>query len=203
MSSKQKADVAIVLLAAGASNRFGRPKQLIQFEGHSLLRYLAGVALASNAASVYIVLGAYADFLKHQLHGLKVQTVVNSDWNVGISSSVRRGVQEISRSMKAALIILCDQPYITSQLLNRMMETFEKTRKLIVACEYENSLGVPALFDRKLFSELENLSGDRGAKQVILRHRNEVTSVPFPEGSIDIDTPKDFPDTKHSFQEDI
>jgi len=105
--------------------------------------------------------------------------------------------------MKAALIILCDQPYITSQLLNRMMETFEKTRKLIVACEYENSLGVPALFDRKLFSELENLSGDRGAKQVILRHRNEVTSVPFPEGSIDIDTPKDFPDTKHSFQEDI
>lgn len=199
MNAKHKADVALVLLAAGASNRFGRPKQLIQFKGHSLLRHLAEVALASNAASVHIVLGAYAEFLKHQLHGIKVRTVVNPDWNFGISSSVRTGVKDLSRSVKSALIVLCDQPYVTSQLLNRMMETFEETKKLIVACEYENSLGVPALFDRKLFGELENLSGDRGAKQVIMRHRNEVATIPFPEGSIDIDTPQDFPDTKHSF----
>ena len=167
------------------------------------MRHLAEVALASNAASVHIVLGAYADFLKYQLHGLKVQTVVNSDWNVGISTSVRKGVQNLSRSAKAALIILCDQPFVTSQLLSTMIETFEKTKRLIVACEYENSLGVPALFDRKLFGELATLSGDRGAKQVIMKHRNDVASIPFPEGSIDIDTPRDLPGTTHSFQEDI
>lgn len=198
MSGRHKTDVALVLLAAGASNRFGRPKQLIPFKGHSLLRHLAEVALASNAASVHIVLGAYAEFLKHQLHGLKVRTVVNPDWNSGISSSVRTGVKDLSRSVKAVLLVLCDQPYVTSLLLNGMMETFEKTKKLIIASEYENSLGVPALFDRKLFGELETLSGDRGARQVIMRHRNEVASIPFPEGSIDIDTPQDLPNTKHS-----
>jgi len=198
-----KSATSIILLAAGASNRFGRPKQLIPFKGHSLLRHLAETALASNAASVHIVLGAYADFLKHQLHGLKVHTIVNSDWNLGISSSVHAGVKDLGRSVKAALIILCDQPYVTSKLLNRMMETFEKTKKLIIACEYKNALGVPALFDRKLFGKLENLSGDRGAKQVIMKHRNDVASIPFPEGSIDIDTPEDLPDTKHSIQEDI
>lgn len=167
------------------------------------MRHLAEVALASNAASVHVVLGAYAEFLKHQLHGIKVQTVVNPDWNLGISSSLRAGVKDLGRFVKAALIILCDQPYITSQLLNSMMETFEKTKKLIVACEYENSLGVPALFDRKLFGELEKLSGDRGAKQVIMSHGNSVASIPFPNGSIDIDTPEDFPETTRSFQEDI
>ena len=193
-----KSSTSIILLAAGASNRFGRPKQLIPFKGHSLLRHLAEVGLNSNAASVYIVLGAYADFLKHQLHGLNVGTVVNPDWNSGISSSVRTGVKDLSQSVKAVLLVLCDQPYVTSQLLNGMMETFEKTGKLIVACEYENSLGVPALFHRNLFGELENLSGDRGAKQIILKHRKEVACVPFPEGTIDIDSPKDLPDTKHS-----
>jgi molybdenum cofactor cytidylyltransferase len=194
-----KSSTSIVLLAAGASNRFGRPKQLIPFKGHSLLRHLAEVGLNSNASSVHIVLGAFADFLRHQLHGLKVESVVNPDWNSGISSSVRRGVQNLDRSVKAALIILCDQPYVTPQLLNKMIEAFEKTKKFIVACEYENSLGVPALFGRKLFGELENLSGDRGAKQVIMKYRNDVASIPFPEGSIDIDTTSDLPDTRQSF----
>ncbi len=198
-----KSTTSIALLAAGASIRFGRPKQLIQFQGRSLLRHLAEICASSNAGEVYVVLGAYAELLRHQLHGLRLRTILNLDWNSGISSSLRFAIKNLDRTTGALLVVLCDQPYITSQLLNRMMEKFEKTKKLIVACEYENSLGVPALFDRKLFDELENLAGDRGAKQVIMKHRNDVVAVPFPEGSIDIDTPKDLPDTKHSFQEDI
>ena len=144
-------------------------------------------------------MGAYAELLKHQLHGLDIRTVVNSNWNSGISSSLHAAIKSLDRSTKAILIVLCDQPFVTTQLLNRMLETYERSGKSVVACEYENSLGVPALFDRKLFGELKNLSGDRGAKQVIMRHRNEVASIPFPEGSIEIDTPKDLPDIKHSF----
>lgn len=203
MSEGHKAGVAVVVLAAGASNRFGRPKQLIPFMGNSLLRHLTQVGAASTAESVLVVLGAYAEFLKHQLHGLKVRTVVNPDWNSGMSSSVRAGIQGLARTVKGALLVLCDQPYVTSRLLDRMIETFEKTKKLIVACEYENSLGVPALFDRELFGELEKLSGDRGARQVIMRHRNDVAAISFPEGSIDIDTPQDIAFAKHPFQEDI
>ena len=190
-----KTTTSVILLAAGASVRYGRPKQLVQFQGHSLLRHLAEVCSSSKASSVQVVLGAYAELLKHQLYGLRLQTIVNLDWNSGISSSIRFAIKNLDRSPKALLVVLCDQPHVTSQLLNGMIETFEKTKRLIVACEYGNSLGVPALFHRKLFGELENLSGDRGAKQVIMRHRNDVASIPFPEGSIDIDTPQDLSNT--------
>ena len=193
-----KTTTSVILLAAGASVRYGRPKQLVQFQGHSLLRHLAEVCSSSKASSVQVVLGAYAELLKHQLYGLRLQTIVNLDWNSGISSSIRFAIKNLDRSPKALLVVLCDQPHVTSQLLNGMIETFEKTKRHIVACEYGNSLGVPALFDRKFFGELENLTGDRGAKQVIMRHKNEVATIPFPEGSIDIDTPEDLPDTKHS-----
>ena len=194
---------SIALLAAGASIRFGRPKQLIQFQGRSLLRHLAEVCASSNAGDVHVVLGAYAELLKHQLHGLRLRTILNLDWNSGISSSLRMAVKNLDRATKALLVVLCDQPLVTSALLNRMLETREKSGKPIVACEYGNSLGVPALFDRKFFAEIESLKGDLGAKQIILKHRREVACVPFPEGSIDIDTPRDLPGTTHSFQEDI
>jgi molybdenum cofactor cytidylyltransferase len=184
-------NVAVILLAAGGSVRLGKPKQLIPFKGLSLIRHIAKISVASEAQSVHVVLGAYAELLKLQLLGLPVRIVFNNRWGEGVSSSIRAGIDSIDRSAKAVLLVLCDQPLVSPRLLNRMIESYHLKHPPIVASQYASTLGVPALFDRSLFPELTRLSGDRGAKHIIMNHRNKTISIPFPEGIVDIDSFED------------
>lgn len=88
--------------------------------------------------------------------------------------------------------MVCDQPYVTSALLNNLMIVHQKTRKHIVACSYENTFGTPVFFHKTLFPELLQLKGDVGARGLIRQHPDEVGTVLFPEGKIDIDTNADY-----------
>ncbi len=187
------ARVGIALLAAGSSERLGSPKQLVQFEDKSLLRRAAETALESCCSPMVVVLGANQEACVAELAGLEIQIASNSDWQSGMGSSVRSGLEALlaADELAAVVFMVCDQLLVTPQILDSLVNTFEAGDHPIVASEYEGEVGVPALFALSLFPELLALKGPEGARKVIQRHRDESAIVPFPGGMVDIDTPED------------
>jgi molybdenum cofactor cytidylyltransferase len=191
--------VGLIILAAGASTRMGTPKQLLTYRGCSLIRHMAEVAIASVCQPIAIVLGANGERIKPEISQLPLQLVENQQWQEGMSSSIQVGLEAllaVNQHLDAVAIALCDQPFVSPQTLNQLVEAYHLTGKPIIASEYAGTFGVPALFSRTLFSELMNLKNTEGAKQLIKRHIHEVFSIPFPDGAIDIDTPKDYEQLK-------
>jgi molybdenum cofactor cytidylyltransferase len=187
--------IGLMILAAGASTRMGTPKQLLAYRGCSLIRHMAEVAIASVCQPIAVVLGAHAEQIKPEISQLPVHIVENQQWADGMSSSIWVGLEAllaVNQDLEAVAIALCDQPFVSSQTLDRIVEAYRFTGNPIIASEYAGTLGVPVLFSRSLFSELMALKSNEGAKKLIKKHIHEVFSVPFPEGSIDIDTPTDY-----------
>ena len=179
--------VSIVVLAAGSSSRFGSPKQLAPYHGVPLLRHVVDAALASEAHSTFVVLGANAEKIKPIVERLKIRQVLNPDWSEGIASSIRAGITAIPQDCDAALFLLVDQPKISTGLINEIIHTFETTQTRMVASEYGGAIGVPALFSRACFPMLLALRGDRGARQILESDAANVKRVAFPDGVFDID----------------
>ena len=187
--------VGLVILAAGASTRLGTPKQLLHYEGDSLLRRVVKTAIASNCDPIVVVLGAYAERMKLEISSLAVHVVKNSHWAKGMGTSIRAGITALniqSPNLKAAIVLVCDQPFVSAQLIDRLIEQHDATAKPIVASSYEETLGVPALFSCSFFSKLIALDGSEGARHLIQRYCSETAYVLFPQGQIDIDTPNDY-----------
>ena len=186
--------VAAIILAAGGSSRMGHPKQLLKIDGVSFVRRTAETALASQCNRVFVVVGAQGDAVRKELEGLDVTIVTNPLWRSGMGSSIRTGIQALKadrHTYGAALFLLVDQPAVTTALLNTIIDAFREGSDL-VASEYANAVGVPALFSGMYFQALENLPADSGAKVLLKRHGADVARIPFPEGAFDIDTQADF-----------
>lgn len=187
--------VGLIILAAGASTRLGTPKQLLVYEGRSLLFHAAKTAVASVCEPVVIVLGAYAELLKQEVQDLPVQVVENPNWQRGMGASISTGIKEInpfSNNIEAVVLMLCDQPFVSVNIINNLVEIYQKNHHFIVASEYQGTLGVPALFSSDLFRELLNLKSAGGAKTIMNKYSREVYGVAFASGAIDIDTPRDY-----------
>ncbi|WP_310428975.1 nucleotidyltransferase family protein [Chamaesiphon sp. VAR_48_metabat_135_sub] len=187
--------IAAVILAAGASTRMGTPKQLLEWQGRSLLRSITETAIAADCDPIIIVLGASSDRMQAEIIDLPVQIVNNPEWQTGMGSSIRTGIQALldrNMDVNAAILLLCDQPFVSVQIIRQLRSIYATTHQSIVASSYRNTIGVPALFDRQLFPELLKLDCAEGAKRVIKNHPNATATIDFPQGSIDIDTPKDY-----------
>lgn len=187
--------IATIILAAGASTRMGTPKQLLPYRGTSLLRHVVEEAIASVCQPVIVVLGANAEKIYPSLNQLPIQIVENLDWNQGMATSIKTGIQSLSHlneKIEAIILTLGDQPFISAQIINRLVEAYYTTEKPIIASEYAGTWGVPALFDRTIFSELIALKPSEGAKKIIKKHQHQTFCLPFPQGAIDIDTPQDY-----------
>lgn len=187
--------VGAVILAAGSSSRMGSPKQTLQFRGESLLRRAARAALDAGCRPVVVVTGANAELSRRELDELAVREVSNILWETGMASSVRAGVEGLvsaDADVDAAVLLLCDQPHLTSEIISGLVTAHRATGSSVVASTYGGSFGVPALFSKTLFAELARLEGASGAKQVIKRHASEAHFLPFPGGEVDVDTPDDF-----------
>ncbi len=186
--------VGLILLAAGGSRRLGSPKQLVaDAQGRSLVRRAAETALASACRPVVVVLGASAEAVEVELAGLPVTITINPEWQTGLASSLQAGLNTLAevQTPDAVVVMLCDQPQVTSALLDSLLDAYAGTEHEVIASEYGGTLGVPALFGPALFGALALLTGDEGARRVIKNYAGPMTRVPFPEGVYDIDTPLD------------
>jgi molybdenum cofactor cytidylyltransferase len=189
------ADVGAVILAAGSSSRMGSPKQTLQYRGESLLKRAALAALGAGCRPVIVVTGANSELSRRELEGLDVQVVLNTHWETGMASSICAGIEGLvsaDADADAAVLMLCDQPHVTTAVISDLVTAHRDTGSHVIASTYGGSFGVPALFGRALFAELTRLEGRSGAKEVIKRHASEAHFLPFPSGEVDVDTPNDF-----------
>lgn len=187
--------IGLILLAAGGSARLGHTKQLLPYQGRTLLRHSAETALGSLCCPIIVVLGARAAQLQPELADLEILTVENADWEQGMGSSIRVGLTALeitAPNLTCVVLMLCDQPLITADNLNALVQAHRDTGSPLVASEYAGTRGVPALFSRALFAELRALTGAQGAKQIIAYHANEAVTVPLSSAAIDIDTTADY-----------
>jgi xanthine dehydrogenase accessory factor len=182
--------VVCAVLGAGGSSRLGRPKQLEIYAGKPLVRHVVDEVAAASCDAVAVVLGASASRIAPVLDGATVVVLANAAWDEGIASSIRAAVTWAEERGAAALVlVLADQPLIDGAHVDRLVEAW-RAGAPAAASVYGGVLGVPALFDASLFGDLLALEGDRGAARV-LRGREDVARVSWPEGAVDVDTDAD------------
>jgi CTP:molybdopterin cytidylyltransferase MocA len=184
----ESAGIACAILAAGASRRLGRPKQLVDVGGQSLLRRVAIEACASACARVAVVLGAHADAIWPTLIGLPITRLDNDGWTEGMASSIRRAaVWAGETGSEALLICVCDQLKLEAAHLDRLIAAHRRSPSSMVGSAYAGVCGVPALFAEDRFSALGGLSGEQGAGG-LLRADPQTVAVPWEAGLLDLDT---------------
>jgi len=184
----------IIILAAGSSSRLGQPKQLLQFKGKSLLRNAIDAANGSRSGSSVLVLGANLELILKEVKNAKIDIVINNKWQEGMALGMQKGLNFLEKSYapNQVILMLCDQPFVDSELLTLLIDKQKESGKGIVACHYNGVFGVPVLFSKKYFPELRNLKGSDGAKKVVYAHQEDMAKVEFPKAAIDIDTLEDY-----------
>jgi molybdenum cofactor cytidylyltransferase len=216
-------DAAAIVLAAGASTRLGsgRSKQLLRYQGRTLLRHSVEQALASCCRPVIVVLGAEVESCQRELAGLDIVVTLNPSWAEGMGSSIRAGMTALTAAApdaRAVVITLCDQPLVTAAFLDRLVRRHAAGEDggdrgdregPTVAAEYDGQPGVPALFPRSRFAELSSLAGAAGARQLLRATAaqpgvsgtsgaasesapSRVVTLPCPEAAVDVDTITDY-----------
>lgn len=184
--------IAIVVLAAGGSRRMKSQKQLIEFEGRTLLRRAVDAALETDCGPVVVVLGAAVEQTRAEIASLPVTIVVNENWQDGLSSSLKLGIAAL-KDVDAAIVALADQPFVGAKQFRSLIETFSAAKARVVASEYEEVRGVPALFAASTFPAFSELEGDQGARPLFATFPDAVY-VEMPEAATDLDTPEDIED---------
>lgn len=183
---------AVVILAAGASRRLGTPKQLLSINGELLINRIIRVALTTRPAQTLLVLGHGADEIHAMVHDDNVARIDCSDWQSGMSASLRAGIDGVDSRCDGALILLCDQPELASEHLQSIVQTWRQHPDHAVASRYQSTLGVPALLPRSWFPKIGAIGGDQGARE-LLRSLPQVIGIPSPQLARDIDFPWDLP----------
>lgn len=186
---------AIIILAAGSSSRLGRPKQTLHYKDQSLLKHTIKAAVDSAIGPVIVVIGANEQEISAHVENESVTIVSNKNFTEGIASSIKAGVTHVLdhyKNIENIILMVCDQPYVEGNLLKHLVETKHTANKPIAACSYMDTIGVPALFDKRYFPELLSLQGEEGGKKILFKHKDSIASIPFPAGDIDIDTPADY-----------
>ena len=187
--------VAAIVLAAGESRRFGRPKQLLPWGKKTMLQHVVDVVLASPVERVIVVLAeGRAAEMAPTLAERPVEVVVNPEWREGLSASLRAGLAALGPETDAALFVLADQPGVTPEVVARIVERYREGRAPIVVPVHRRRRGNPALFDRSLFGELAAVRGDQGGREIIARYGDDVAEVAVASEAVllDIDSPEDY-----------
>jgi molybdenum cofactor cytidylyltransferase len=184
----------VIILAAGNSSRLGRPKQLLPYRGKTLLTHVVAEALAAELWPVVVVTGAFHIEVGDSLCGQSVEIVFNPAWETGMASGIVAGLSNmllLYPEVESVIIAVCDQPFISSALLLQLVSTHDASGKGIIACAYADSVGTPVLFGCAYFDRLLALSGSEGAKKLLKQYPDDLATIAFPDGHIDIDTGDD------------
>lgn len=185
-------NTAIIILAAGASSRMGAPKQLLLVDGKTLIKRICDTAMDTPCHPIVAVLGANRNLIRQETERMPITVIDNPQWENGMSSSIKMGLAGAymtEKAIEAAIFLTVDMPYVSAELINKMIEKAESDEKIeIVACKYNSQMGIPVLFKRSLFTDLLELTGDEGAKKVVIKNKDKTAFIDFPEGKLDLDT---------------
>ena len=189
----------VIILAAGAASRMGKAKMLLPFGNSTILETLIDEVKTIKPNVIGLVTGCYHQLITEKLDTHELKIIFNEDWKEGMATSIRKGVivmKEEYPDLDAMLLLVSDQPFVNSELLIRMIHLKEKSQKGIIAAKYAGIAGIPVLFDRKYFKSLEQLTGDRGAKPILIANTADLETVDFEKGIYDIDTPEAYKNVK-------
>ncbi len=189
--------VGFLILAAGDSSRMGRPKQLLEYNGKTLIEHTLEAANEINDR-ILVILGGNHRLVETKLKTEGINIRYNANWEEGLGSSVRMGLNELLMEypdLDAVILCVCDQPFISGSLFKLMINSVDiQQDRSIVASAYAQTLGVPVLFSKFYFEDLITLRGKEGAKVLLAKYKEQVISVRFDNGAVDIDTPEDYRD---------
>lgn len=188
----RSAGLRVILLAAGGATRFGSPKLLAPWRGRPMLVHTIDTLLeVAPRDRLVVVLGADADRLEPLVRQAGVSIVPNPDHASGMASSLRAGLSTVPPDCPAVLLALADQVAITSDDLRRLIDHWLQQPARAAAAGYDGVVGVPAIFPATMFEELREVTGDRGAREVLRRRAGQVDVVAMPAAALDVDTPAD------------
>lgn len=191
MTDTSGTSLHVVVLAAGASSRFGSPKQLVRIDGRPMLHTVVANAVSIAGHAVTVVLGSGAMELASLLRHSPASVIVNRDWEEGMGSSVRTAMVRLQGGCDGLLVLLADQIAVTTDDLHRLAGVWRRRPEAIVAASYSMTVGAPAIFPSWCFPELAELRGDQGARALLHRHPDHLVRVPIANAAIDIDEPED------------
>jgi molybdenum cofactor cytidylyltransferase len=202
MDDATGAELHAAILAAGASTRFGSPKQLVRIAGSPVLHELISSAAYVAGRSVTVVLGAHAREIAPALRQSAASVIVNRDWQEGLASSIRVAVESAPPRCDGLMLLLADQVAVTADDLRHLYAAWKRHPILIAAALFDGAPGLPAIFPRWALPGLLELRGDRDPKQVIRRNADQLVRIPMPNASVDLDTPEDLLAIEQSAQRD-
>ena len=187
--------IAIIVLAAGGSTRLGKPKQLLAYHNESLLQRIVGCILQLKDVIPAVVIGSNNELMRDELSACDIEVIENDEWAAGISTSIIKGLSSLLQKhpdIESCIFVVCDQPHLTTIVIQGLLDSAVQSGKGIVAARYGSVIGTPVFFNKKYFKDLLLLAGDEGAKKIINKHPNDLITIDFPQGAIDIDTMEDY-----------
>ncbi len=190
MNQRAEHQIAIVILAAGASKRMPAIKQLLPWKQTTFINHCIEQSLGSKAQDVFVVLGAHAEEILKNLHP-KATVVMNPNWEQGMGTSVAKAIhffEEKSLFFDAVLLVLVDQPLLDYGYFNKLLDKYIDTNKNIVASKIKAGAGVPVILNQIYFKNLKKLDQDYGAKRILAENWHDVLVVDSEEKNRDIDT---------------
>lgn len=205
MSVNAAGPVAIILLAAGTSRRFGALKQLQELDGQTLLRRAARTALGTGC-DVTLVTGAEHDRVSDTVRDLPLHRLHNPQWERGMGHSLALAVHALlggTPKPSALLVLLADQPLLGTQDLQSVLDAHRAEPDRIIAADYGERLGPPCLFPALYFAQLAELDGDHGARGLIEQHRDQLRTIRMPHAALDVDTAEDLARAVHALRDGL
>jgi molybdenum cofactor cytidylyltransferase len=186
-----KTPTAGILLAAGESTRFGKPKQLLTLGGRFLIEWALAAALGSNLDHVVLVLGCEHGRIRRCLGSSithpRCEILVNPDYRSGQSTSLLAGLLRVRHDFPSAMVLLGDQPLVDAALINLLLQRYAGSEKTICVPTHRGTRGNPTLFGNPLYPEMLNIAGDKGARDIIAAHPDQVLAVEIPDPLVFLD----------------
>jgi molybdenum cofactor cytidylyltransferase len=188
--------ISAIVLAAGESKRMGQPKQLLEWQGKTLLQHVLESLISSDADEIILILGHESDRIRESLSALPIKIVINPDYKQGMASSLRQGLLAMDPKSEAFLVLLADQPSIGPDIMNDMIREFQQAdpKRGIVRPVYRGLQGHPVLIGAQYLQEALQLQGDVGARQILMNHLDDILEIDVDQDVVlkDIDTPEEY-----------
>ncbi len=183
--------VTAIILAAGGSSRMGKPKQLLEIGGKTLVSIVIKNILASIIDEIIIVTQPDLPLIEDNEYP-EIKRIVNKDWQTGQSSSMKAGLNAVDEKTDAVMFFMADQPMVDEGIINRLITAFQETEKPIISPLYNGKKGAPVIFKRRLFDELNLIQGDRGGRDLLEVYPVEYMNIDMSLAAMDVDTPEEY-----------